>query len=257
MYIGIIALEQKGCQAMKSHSGAGQLAHQFIIADDHPLFRGALRQSISQTFPDAEIFEASDLQSLQDLVAEHPDCDLLLLDLHMPGAHGFSGLIFLAGQYPQLPVMVVSANEKPEIMCRAIDYGACGFLPKSAPVEMMGEALQQVLDGEIWLPAEIAERYAAGDSDAADSNVANVIATLTPQQFRVANMLAEGLLNKQIAYEMQVTEATVKAHLTALFRKLEVNSRTQAVLALSSLDVEQPGQFTPPHKPASKREQIN
>ncbi|WP_295801475.1 response regulator transcription factor [uncultured Microbulbifer sp.] len=244
---------------MKSQSDAGQPAHQFIIADDHPLFRGALRQSITQTFPDAEIFEASDLQGLQDCVARHPDCDLLLLDLHMPGAHGFSGLIFLAGQYPQLPVMVVSANEKPEIMCRAIDYGACGFLPKSAPVEMMAEALQQVLDGEIWLPKEIAERYAAGESGTGETEneVADVIATLTPQQFRVATMLAEGLLNKQIAYEMQVTEATVKAHLTALFRKLEVNSRTQAVLALSSLDVEQPGQFAAPQRPPAKQEQLN
>ncbi|WP_226662839.1 response regulator transcription factor [Microbulbifer aggregans] len=242
---------------MKNHNDPTQGAHQFIIADDHPLFRGALRQSIAQTFPDAEIFEASDLQSLQDCVAAHPDCDLLLLDLHMPGAHGFSGLIFLAGQYPQLPVMVVSANEKPEVMCRAIDYGACGFLPKSAPVDQMGEALRQVLSGEIWLPQEIAERYNAGDTGDSESGVADVIATLTPQQFRVATMLAEGLLNKQIAYEMQVTEATVKAHLTALFRKLEVNSRTQAVLALSSLDVEQPGQFTPPQKPMNKSKQLN
>ncbi|WP_421654450.1 response regulator [Microbulbifer harenosus] len=232
---------------MNDHTEGGHPARQFIIADDHPLFRNALRLSIQQTFPGATIVEACDLQSLQQCVAEHPDCDLLLLDLHMPGAHGFSGLIFLSGQYPQLPVMVVSANEKPEIMCRAIDYGACGFLPKSAPVEQIAEALQQSLAGEIWLPPAVAERYQEGSAQ--DVGVADVIATLTPQQFRVATMLAEGLLNKQIAYEMQVTEATVKAHLTALFRKLGVNSRTQAVLALSSLDVEAPGQFAPPQQP--------
>ena len=232
---------------MNDYTEGGHPARQFIIADDHPLFRNALRLSIQQTFPGATIVEACDLQSLQQCVAENPDCDLLLLDLHMPGAHGFSGLIFLSGQYPQLPVMVVSANEKPEIMCRAIDYGACGFLPKSAPVEQIAEALQQSLAGEIWLPPAVAERYQAGSAQ--DVGVADVIATLTPQQFRVATMLAEGLLNKQIAYEMQVTEATVKAHLTALFRKLGVNSRTQAVLALSSLDVEAPGQFVPPQQP--------
>ncbi|MCK7598298.1 response regulator transcription factor [Microbulbifer sp. CAU 1566] len=241
---------------MNDHTDSGQPARQFIIADDHPLFRNALRLSIQQTFPGAVIFEACDMQSLQQCVADHPHCDLLLLDLHMPGAHGFSGLIFLSGQYPQLPVMVVSANEKPEIMCRAIDYGACGFLPKSAPVDQIAEALEQSLEGEIWLPPAVAERYeSAGTAD--DNEVVDVIATLTPQQFRVATMLAEGLLNKQIAYEMQVTEATVKAHLTALFRKLDVNSRTQAVLALSSLDVEAPGQFSPPQKPASKSNQVN
>ncbi|MFD1218341.1 response regulator transcription factor [Microbulbifer celer] len=227
-------------------------ARQFIIADDHPLFRGALRQSIQHNYPSATIFEASDMQSLQQCVAEHPECDLLLLDLHMPGAHGFSGLIFLNGQYPQLPVMVVSANEKPEIMRRAIDYGACGFLPKSAPVDQIADALQLSLAGEIWLPPAVAECHEGGNADSDESGVVNVIATLTPQQFRVATMLAEGLLNKQIAYEMQVTEATVKAHLTALFRKLNVNSRTQAVLALGSLDVEAPGQFAPPARPGSK-----
>lgn len=242
---------------MNHQTDSGHPARQFIIADDHPLFRSALRLSIQQTFPDATIFEACDMQSLQQCVADHPDCDLLLLDLHMPGAHGFSGLIFLNGQYPQLPVMVVSANEKPEIMCRAIDYGACGFLPKSAPVEQIAEALQQSLAGEIWLPPAVAARYNAGDTSSDTNDVVDVIATLTPQQFRVATMLAEGLLNKQIAYEMQVTEATVKAHLTALFRKLEVNSRTQAVLALSSLDVEMPGQFTPPQKPDAKSRSMN
>ncbi|WP_406828018.1 response regulator [Microbulbifer sp. ARAS458-1] len=243
-------------QAASGQSDSGHPARQFIIADDHPLFRNALRLSIQQSFPDATIHEACDMQSLQQCVAEHPDCDLLLLDLHMPGAHGFSGLIFLSGQYPQLPVMVVSANEKPEIMCRAIDYGACGFLPKSAPVEQIATSLQQTLNGEIWLPPAVADRYKAGNS-AEENEVVDVIATLTPQQFRVATMLAEGLLNKQIAYEMQVTEATVKAHLTALFRKLAVNSRTQAVLALSSLDVEAPGQFAPPQKPAAKNNSVN
>ncbi|MCX2830365.1 response regulator [Microbulbifer thermotolerans] len=227
------------------HTNNDHTVHKFIIADDHPLFRSALRQSIQRTFSNALLYEAQDMESLQRCVSEHRDCDLLLLDLHMPGARGFSGLIFLNGQYPGLPVMVVSANEKPEVMCRAVDYGACGFLPKSAPVEMIDEALCQALAGEIWLPEGIADQCAAASSELA---VADVVASLTPQQFRVATMLSEGLLNKQIAYEMNVTEATVKAHLTALFRKLDVSCRTQAVLALNSLDLEPPGQFTPPPK---------
>lgn len=232
---------------MSMQSNTDTPVHKFIIADDHPLFRSALRQSVERAFPAAKLCEAQDMDSLQRCTAEHHDADLLLLDLHMPGARGFSGLIFLSGQHPQLPVMVVSANEKPEVMCRAIDYGACGFLPKSAPVEVIEQALHSTLAGEVWLPPGISEQ-AAGEAPALD--VADVVATLTPQQFRVATMLAEGLLNKQIAYEMKVTEATVKAHLTALFRKLEVNSRTQAVLALGSLDLEPPGQFAPPPKPA-------
>lgn len=232
---------------MGMHSNNNCAVHKFIIADDHPLFRSALRQAILRTYPGAELYEAQDMESLQRCVSEHKDCDLLLLDLHMPGARGFSGLIFLNGHYPELPVMVVSANEKPEVMCRAIDYGACGFLPKSAPVEMIEEAIGQALAGEIWLPEGVAAQCS---TDASEMAVADVVASLTPQQFRVATMLAEGMLNKQIAYEMNVTEATVKAHLTALFRKLNVNSRTQAVLALSSLDLEPPGQFTPPPKQA-------
>ncbi|GAA5524796.1 transcriptional regulatory protein LnrK [Microbulbifer aestuariivivens] len=231
---------------MTNVTGPGTGGRKFIVADDHPLFRAALCQSIRATFADAELIEAKDMDSLQRCATEHADADLLLLDLHMPGAQGFSGLIFLSGQHPQLPVMVVSANEKPEVMCRAVDYGACGFLPKSAPVETIAEALHAVLAGDVWLPAEVASQCATEKSG--PNEIADVVATLTPQQFRVATMLAEGLQNKQIAYELNVTEATVKAHLTALFRKLGVNSRTQAVLAISSLDVEAPGQFTPPAK---------
>ncbi|GMG88740.1 response regulator transcription factor [Biformimicrobium ophioploci] len=225
----------------------GQQAHKFIIADDHPLFRNALRQALERSFPDTEIHEAQDMETLQQCVASHRDCDLILLDLHMPGSLGFSGLAFISGQFPELPVMVVSANEKPEVMCRAIEYGACGFLPKSAPVETIAEAINTALAGEVWLPAGVAEQYKRDQQNGSD--VAEVMATLTPQQFRVATMLAGGLLNKQIAYEMKISEATVKAHLTALFRKLSVHSRTQAVLAINSLEVEEPGQFTPQPAP--------
>lgn len=216
----------------------------FIVADDHPLFRGALCQALKINYPDATIHEATDMASLQDVCEKHPNADLLLLDLHMPGAHGFSGLIFINGQNPELPIMVVSANEKPEIMSRAVEYGAAGFLPKSSSPDTITSAINQVLNGDIWLPEGVST--SAANSSEEELSTAEVIASLTPQQFRVATMLAAGLLNKQIAYEMEITEATVKAHLTALFKKLKVNSRTQAVLAISSLDVEPPGEFTPP-----------
>lgn len=210
----------------------------FIVADDHPLFRGALVQALGQHFSDAEVIQAEDVDSLQRQVQAHNDADLLLLDLHMPGASGFSGLIFINGQYPQIPVMVVSANEQASIIHQSIQYGAAGFLPKSSPPEMIGSAIEKVLAGELWLPANLPPADQVDNDDKAV--IAEVVATFTPQQFRVANMLADGLLNKQIAYEMDVTEATVKAHLTAIFRKLGVHSRTQAVLAMNQLDLTPP-----------------
>lgn len=210
----------------------------FIVADDHPLFRGALVQALNNHFDDIEVVQAEDIESLQSQVAAHDDADLLLLDLHMPGAHGFSGLIFINGHFPQIPVMVVSANEQASIIHQSVAYGAAGFLPKSSPPELIGSAIKQVLLGEIWLPAGLPPVDQVDNSD--KHSIAEVIATFTPQQFRVANMLADGLLNKQIAYEMDVTEATVKAHLTAIFRKLNVHSRTQAVLAMNQLDVSPP-----------------
>lgn len=210
----------------------------FIVADDHPLFRGALVQALGQHFENVEVIQAEDVDSLQKQVHAHNDADLLLLDLHMPGASGFSGLIFINGQYPQIPVMVVSANEQASIIHQSIQYGAAGFLPKSSPPEMIGSAIEQVLAGNLWLPADLPPADQVDNDDKAA--IAEVVATFTPQQFRVANMLADGLLNKQIAYEMDVTEATVKAHLTAIFRKLGVHSRTQAVLAMNQLDLTPP-----------------
>ncbi len=212
-------------------------ALRIIIADDHPLFRSALRTALGGEFADVEIIEAGDIDSLLQCIANHPDIDLLLLDLHMPGAQGFSALIHLQSQHPEIPVMVVSAAETPEIMCRAIDYGAGGFLPKSSSPEQIGQAIRLVLQGRRWLPENV--HYEA-TQHSEDKTVASVIASLTPQQFRVASFLVQGLLNKQIAWELNVTEATIKAHITEIFRKLGVHSRTQAVLLLNQLDVSPP-----------------
>ncbi|GAB3354124.1 MULTISPECIES: response regulator [Chromohalobacter] len=213
-------------------------AQKFIVADDHPLFRAALNQALRQVAPQAEIVEADTMEATSDMVMRHPDADLILLDLHMPGAHGFSGLIQLRGQSPEVPVVVISGSEEPPVVRRAIDYGASGFIPKSSSLDVIAEAIRQVLEGEVWLPEEMAD--VLGESNEDEARFAEAIASLTPQQFRVLNMLNEGLLNKQIAYELNVSEATIKAHVTAILRKLGVHSRTQAVIAAQKLEVEPP-----------------
>ncbi|WP_221796963.1 response regulator [Oceanobacter mangrovi] len=215
-----------------------QLANKIIIADDHPLFRTAMHQAVKQLVPNAEIPQAESLPELQQLVEQHTDADLILLDLQMPGAHGFSGLVFLRSHYPEIPVIVVSACEDPGLMCQAIDHQASGYIPKSAPLEHIAVAIKQVLQGDIYLP-DIARRHQHQPNQSA-IDLAERLASLTPQQFRVLTMMSEGMLNKQIAYDLDVSEATIKAHVTAIFRKLGVRTRTQAVIAVQSLDIEKP-----------------
>ncbi len=214
-----------------------QLASKIIIADDHPLFRAALRQAVSQAIEGVEIVEADSLAAVQEAVVQHSDADLVLLDLHMPGTHGFTGLVFLRGQNPGMPVVVVSGSEEVSVLRRAMDYGASGFIPKSAPLETISEAIVAVLKGEEWLPRDITENGTVDVSEE-ERKFAAALVSLTPQQFRVLTMLTEGLLNKQIAYELNVSEATIKAHVTAILRKLRVHSRTQAVIAAQRLSVD-------------------
>lgn len=210
----------------------------FIVADDHPLFRNAISQVLQTMGGEQEIVEAQDMASLQIKLSDHPDTDLVLLDLHMPGAHGFSALAYVQGHCGKMPVLVVSANEKTDIIQRALEFGARGFLPKSSSVTTILEAIQTVLQGDIWLPpAHTGSRGLTLNQS--EQQLMAGIASLTPQQYLVLTMLAEGLLNKQIAYELDVTEATIKAHMTAIFRKLGVRSRTQAVLAIGKLNLEE------------------
>jgi DNA-binding NarL/FixJ family response regulator len=208
-----------------------------LIADDHPLFREALRGAILRLLPSATLREAEDTDGLYAMVEADADADLLLLDLNIPGANGFSALVYLRAQYPELPVVVVSAREEPAVMRRALDHGAMGFIPKSVDAQTLGDAVRQVLEGNRWAPA------AAGNAPAAtpdEQEVAERIRELTPQQFRVLQMLATGLLNKQIAFELGVAEATVKAHMSAILRKLGASNRTQAVLVAGRLAVDPP-----------------
>ena len=207
-----------------------------VIADDHPLYRAALKQAVTKATTRVEIVEVSTMAELQDAAQEHNDADLVLLDLTMPGASGFSGLVYLKGQVPELPVVVVSGNEDHAIIRRALEYGALGFIPKSVSLETMVEAVHAALAGDVWVPDDV--NLEGPVLDDKEAKIAAGIASLTPQQFRVLVMLMQGLLNKQIAYELDVSEATVKAHVTAILRKLKVHSRTQAVIAARSLDLE-------------------
>ncbi|WP_395680074.1 response regulator transcription factor [Dokdonella sp.] len=203
-----------------------------LIADDHPLFRDALKRAVQTEWPRALLHEADSIPALRTLIDAHPDADLLLLDLHIPGASGFSALAQLRAQHPGLPIVMVSAHEEPSVIARAIAHGASGYIPKSASIAAIVEAVRDVLAGDVALPDGVAgaDPLAPEEADAAAR-----IGELTPQQFRVLAMIAEGMLNKQIAWDLGVSEATVKAHMTAIMRKLGVGNRTQVALLASQL----------------------
>jgi len=213
--------------------------YKILIADDHPLFRDALKQALTDRFDDLHIDEAGSLQDVNDTLGEDDNYDLILLDLKMPGVKGFSGLMYLRAQYPALPVVIVSANEDVSVIRSSLDFGASGFIPKSAGAELIRNAISEVMKGDIWVPPEL-DLSAPADSE--NAQLAAKLSTLTPQQVRVLMMLSEGLLNKQIAYELSVSEATVKAHVSAILQKLDVDSRTQAVIVANKIDG---GQWNP------------
>ncbi|EGI74160.1 response regulator transcription factor [Pseudoalteromonas sp. SR43-6] len=209
---------------------------QFLIADDHPLFREALKGALSAKFEGLEVFESSDFDSTLQVLSEQEDLDILLLDLHMPGNGDLYGLIRIREEYPSLPIAVVSGSEDVNIVSKVMGYGAMGFIPKSSSSDDIASAINQILEGDTWLPKELKNKVAEIEGE--DREIAAQVASLTPQQYRVLQYLHEGLLNKQIAYELHISEATVKAHITAIFRKLGVYNRTQAVLIAAKLKLE-------------------
>ncbi|MCF6322030.1 MAG: response regulator transcription factor [Rhizobiaceae bacterium] len=203
-----------------------------LIADDHPLFRDAMRHAVESQMPNTRIIMAGDFIEVEEIIRDNTDADLLLLDLTMPGVSGFVGLIRLRNEHPALPVIMVSASDDAATIRRSLDLGASGFIPKSSSSEQICEAIGEVMAGNIWLPPHI-------DIDSQDDDEISAIlvriSSLTPQQNRVLNMIGDGLLNKQIAYNLGVSEATVKAHVSAVLLKLDVDSRTQAVIQLSKI----------------------
>ncbi len=207
----------------------------FLIIDDHPLFREALQSAIALAFSDAQSVEARSIDEALKALADDPVFDLALLDLNMPGTRGFEGLAELRTQYPRLPVVVVSGHEEARIISEALSYGVAGYIPKSAKKADLAAAITAVMSGEIYVPAG----YDAPQNgqDHSKSVLLAKLSSLTPQQLRVLQMLKQGLLNKQIAYELKVGETTIKAHVSEILRKLNVFSRTQAVIEVAKLDV--------------------
>jgi DNA-binding NarL/FixJ family response regulator len=211
------------------------MSQRIVIADDHPMFRDALRLALASALPGAEVVEAGTLGGVTAELEDGPAVDLVLLDLNMPGMQGFAGLAYLSAQYPEVPIAVISANEEPRVMRRAIDAGASGYIPKSVRTEDMRAALHTLAQGELWIPPGVDLDAAVSDEAAA---LTARVASLTPQQLRVLMMLNDGLINKQIAYELGVSEGTVKAHVSAILQKLGVISRTQAVIIARQLAAE-------------------
>lgn len=204
----------------------------FIVADDHPLFRGAMRAALLALRPDARVHESGRFEDAVKLVARYPDTDLVLLDLNMPGSSGLSGLMTLRAAQPTVPVVIISATDDSLTVRRALELGASGYVSKSAGIEEIGKVIETVMAGGVSTPEGL-DLTAESDPEVAD--LIARIQTLTPQQRRVLAMLGQGLLNKQIAFELQVSEATVKAHVSAVLQKLHVDSRTQAVIKLAKL----------------------
>lgn len=209
-----------------------------LIADDHPLYRDALRGALSLSLPELNLIEASDLQQTVDTLQSHQDIDLLLLDLNMPGSCDLFGLIHIRKLFPDLPIAVVSGVDDRQVVAKIINIGAMGFVPKTTSAGKIAEAVVAMLAGDLWIP----DNYGS-ELDTIDPNfsvLTDKVASLTPAQYKVLCYLRDGLLNKQIAYNLDIATATVKAHITAMFRKLGINNRTQAVLIASQLELQLP-----------------
>lgn len=198
-----------------------------IIADDHPLFRAALHQALRESLGDS-IEQVASFDELSASLQHTPLVELVFLDLNMPGNQGLTGLTSLRNQYPDILVVVVSANEQLSVIRRALDFGASAYIPKSVPLELLTNAVEQVLAGETWVPPEIADELRHSDANPQQQAFAAQLEQLTPQQFKVLQCIADGLLNKQIAYQLNVQETTIKQHASAILRKLGVYNRTQA-----------------------------
>lgn len=212
--------------------------YNILIADDHPLFREAICSVIRSEFPDCELVETDNLDSALEIALERDDLDLILLDLNMPGMQGLNGLMSIRNEAPTIPVVIVSAEQEKHIVLQAITYGAVGFITKSTPREQMTAAIEQVLQGNVYLPAEIirAEKSASVRTPRETTISPELLQALTRRQLLVLERMAKGESNKQIAYTLDIAETTVKAHVSAILRKLNATNRVQAILSVGDID---------------------
>ncbi|MDX5434146.1 MAG: response regulator transcription factor [Halomonas sp.] len=211
--------------------------YRILIADDHPLFRDAISRVVGDGFPGSELLETENLEATLAVTADEEDLDLILLDLNMPGMSGLTGLIQLRNEAPTIPVAIISAEEDKNVMLQAVSCGAVGFLTKSSPKEQLIKAIAQILEGNIYLPSEIMR---AGSTRPQEPNERTITAeqleTLTRKQLQVLEHMTRGESNKMIAYNLNIAETTVKAHVSAILRKLGVSNRVQAILSASDID---------------------
>jgi len=208
----------------------------FLVVDDHPLFREAIQLAVLKAYPDARVVEATSVESAKSALAiEAGRFDLVMLDLTMPGVRGFEGLLELRTQYPKLPIVIVSAINDAAIIHEAMSYGAAGYISKAVRKDELAEAIRDVMSGSVHLPKGYVPPTARPGTEAKAAFIAK-LSSLTPQQLRVLMMLRQGMLNKQIAFELDVGETTVKAHVSEILRKLNVASRTQAVIEAQKIN---------------------
>ena len=207
-----------------------------LIVDDHPMFREALRGAVKFALADAEVFEAGSIAVAREVIRDKTGIEIVLLDLSLPGTSGFDGLVLLRSSFPRIPIMIVSGLDDPRIVQEAIRLGAAGFVPKSVDKSTLAKALSEVLNGSVFVPGDLAQTLSAPCASSVTSDIAARLAELTPAQVRVLQLIRHGRLNKQIAHELGVSETTVKAHVSEILRKLNVVSRTQAVIETAQLD---------------------
>ncbi len=217
-------------------------AYKILIADDHPLFREAITSVIQSGFQGSDVVETDDLDTALAMIQDQDDFDLILLDLNMPGMNGLNGLITLRNEAPTIPVVIVSAEEDKQVVLQAITYGAVGFITKSSPRAQMTQAIEQILAGNVYLPSDIirtgkdSSRRHRHDENNLSPELLN---SLTRRQLLVLERMSKGESNKQIAYNLNIAETTVKAHVSAILRKLGVHNRVQAILSASDIDFNQ------------------
>ncbi len=216
--------------------------YKILAADDHPLYREAIINVIERSFPNTITYEAEDFESALKVIEEHDEIDLVLLDLNMPGMDGLNGLIQLRNKVPEIPVAIISAENDREVVLRAITYGAVGYISKVASSENIGEAIIQIMDGQVYLPSDIIRNTKPSTHSSRDETQnlnPKKISSLTKRQLLVLERLSKGDSNKQIAYELNIAETTVKTHVSAILNKLEVHNRMQAVLCASKINFDQ------------------
>lgn len=203
-----------------------------IVADDHPLFRDAIIHLLERSFASVAITQVESFGALTEVLAEEKLPSLVLLDLKLNDIQGMDGLLILKKQYPSLPVLIISAYDDNSVVRMAMQYGASGFVPKSLEMDRMADAIQAVLDGDIWLP-ELSD----SPNKEPEHPASAAFEELTPAQLKVLALLRDGKPSKEMASIMSVTESTIKAHLTEIFRKLKVKNRTQAVVVAKDLQL--------------------